>query len=430
MSVFPRFLSTTLKKAFESPRGRLIVLTGARQTGKSTLLKGLLPDFPYFNLDDPLLRQGFSQMTGQRIAEQYPRAIWDEIQKAPELIEKLKAAHDANESTQYALSGSSQILLMRSIRESLAGRAALYQMNPLTLPELRSPNQGLLGEVEPSPLKKFIAMWRKGESTKESFRNIPPILSANSAYHRSQMLFEEYLQQGGMPFLKKQGMTADDKQAWLKDYVRTYLQRDLMDIASLHDLDSFVKAEKVLAARSGTLLNYADAARDAGIAPDSLRRYARYLEISFQAFSLPSWSRNVGKRLVKMPKFCFVDPGIIRALTQQFGEPDGRFFESAVIAEISKQLSSETENGSLFHLRTSDGREVDLLIEYPEGFIALEIKASAKAAPTHARHFRGLKEILDKPLLAKILLTQDPHVQFFEETETLAMPVAAALGGY
>jgi predicted AAA+ superfamily ATPase len=158
-----------------------------------------------------------------------------------------------------------------------------------------------------------------------------------------------------------------------------------------------------------------------------MRRYTGYLEISFQALLLPSWQRNPAKRLAKMPRIHFMDPGICRAVSGDFETTGGGLFESAVCAEIHKQVRYAEPDWSLYHLRTSDGREVDLLVETPHGYVAVEIKMSATSAQSQTRHFRDLEELLDKPFLGGLLLTQDRSMKYFEETRAIALPAAMAL---
>ncbi len=404
-----------------------MVLTGARQTGKSTLLQALFPDYRYVNLDDPLVRGQYLEQSPESLARFFPKAIWDEVQKAPDLIEKLKAAHDAHPETRFILSGSSQILLLHKVRESLAGRAALSDLFPLTLPEMLSASERLEGAVEQSRFLRMVEALTKGESPAGIFRDLAPLFADAGAHSAAESAFEDYLTHGGMPFLTQPDLTIEDRRGWLRDYVRTYLQRDLADLAQISQLEPFVKAEKVLALRTGSLLNYSEAARTAGISTDSMRRYLAYLELSFQVFLLPSWQRNPAKRLSKMPRVHFLDPGICRAVAGDFESTDGEFFESAVCAEIHKQARYAFPDWSLHHLRTADGREVDLLIETPRGYVAVEIKMAATAAQSQTRHFRGLDQFLDKPWLGGLLLTRDGRPRFFEETNTVALPAAQAL---
>lgn len=427
MPIKSRIIAKPLRAVSVGPRGRIIVLTGARQTGKSTLLKGLFRDYQYVNLDDPLVRSQYLDQSYASLARFFPKAIWDEVQKAPDLVEKIKAAYDSDPATRFILSGSSQILLLRNVRETLAGRAALFNLFPLTIPEVLADSDALDGEVGASRLVQSAASLSEGASPSEIFKNLRPMMPDQAAFVDAEAAFEEYLKHGGMPFLSTPGLTQDDKRSWLRDYVRTYLQRDLADLSQLNNLEPFFKAEKLLAIRTGTLLNFSEAARTVGISIDSMRRYMTYLEISFQAFLLPSWQRNPAKHLTKTPRVHFLDPGICRALTGNFESTDGGLFESAVCAEIYKQVQYAFPDWSLHHLRTADGREVDLLIETPRGYIALEIKMAATAAQSQTRHFRGLEGLLDKPLLGGFLLTQDKNQRYFPETNTLALPAFIAL---
>ena len=162
-------------------------------------------------------------------------------------------------------------------------------------------------------------------------------------------------------------------------FIRTYLQRDVRDLANLRELEPFVRAQKALANLSGELLNTSQLAKQSGISMQTAKRFVHYLELSYQVFQLPPWFRNQKKRLVKSPKVHFLDPGIQRILLGRSGTLTGNEFESAVVSEVIKQIKSEALEVSLYHLRTLDGREVDLLIELESGYIALEIKSSVKS---------------------------------------------------
>jgi predicted AAA+ superfamily ATPase len=174
-------------------------------------------------------------------------------------------------------------------------------------------------------------------------------------------------------------------------------------------------------------VNWSDLARAAGIAPATARRFLRYLELSYQVLVLPPYFRNPEKRLSKMPKIHFVDPGVLRSVLRRRGEPSGEEFESAVVAEIYKQIRNAHLSVDFFSLCTYDGREVDLLIEAEGGFVAFEIKQGARVADPDARHLRGLEDLLDRPVLGRVLLSMDPDARLLSEG-ILALPVAWALG--
>lgn len=414
-----RTLKQALTRRAAGKHGRLLVLSGARQTGKTTLARRAFADYAYLSADDPVLRPELTRLSAADWIHRYPRAVVDEVQKAPTLIESLKAAHDASPDTRYVLLGSSQILLLSKVRESLAGRAALEELWPLTLPEMAT--QSWDDEVRPS---RLIAWLAAGCRSHDILHGLPV---ADAAYAQHAALFERYLHYGGMPVALDDDLTSDERRAWLGDYQRTYLERDVRDLAVLSDLEPFVLAQQAIALRSGRLVNHSELARAATVAPSTAKRFLRYLELSYQVIVLRPWFRNLDKRLAKMPKIHMVDPGVSRAIVKRSGETSGEEVESAVVAEIHKQLRTAHVAADLFHLRTYDGREVDLLIELPHGFVAVEIKRARQLGAADARALRGLEPLLDKPLLAALVLSNDPGARDLGGG-VLALPIAWALG--
>jgi predicted AAA+ superfamily ATPase len=247
-------------------------------------------------------------------------------------------------------------------------------------------------------------------------------------YPELMAAWNRYIRHGGMPALTHPEFSDTDRIQWCVDYTRTYLQRDLVDLTRANDLEPFAAAEKLLANRNCSLIIFSDIARSVSVSPNTINRYLQYLEISYQTLKLPAWHRNREKRLAKMPKVLFLDPGITRALTGIRGELSGREFEAAVLGEIIKQIRSAQLPATFYHLRTSDQRGIDLLIEFPQGFIAIEVKQTSRAAPTDARHLHGLDSILDKPFLAGMLISNDLEIRCSSELKTLFFPAAFILG--
>lgn len=230
-----------------------------------------------------------------------------------------------------------------------------------------------------------------------------------------------------MPAITDSTLPDEERYEWLHDYQRTYLERDVADLAALRDLEPLVLAQRWIATRSGRAINWSDLARSAGIAPGTARRFLRYLELSYQVITLQPYFRNPEKRLAKMPKIHFVDPGILRTKLGRRGEPSGEEFESAVVTEIYKQVRNAAFRAGFYWLRTHDGREIDLLIETEAGFFAFEIKQASRIASAAARHLRGIGEFLDRSLLGKMLLSLDPDARRLGDG-VLVMPIAWALG--
>lgn len=415
-----RTLLNHIKQKTASKFGRIVVLTGARQTGKTTLARSGFGEYEYISLEDPVVRPDFAALSAAQWQHQYPMAILDEVQKVPSLIESIKAVFDLYPETRYLLLGSSQILLMEKVRESLAGRASLVELYPLTFPEMLTDSWD-----DPVRKSRMIRWLKSGAQDDSLFAGIP---QRDESYARMGRLMENYLQFGAMPALVDEELTEGDKNDWLRDYIQTYLQRDIRDLANLRELEPFVRAKKVLAGSTGQMLNLNSLARLAGISPKTARRFTSYLEISYQIILLQPWFRNLNKRLVKSPKVHFLDPGVQRALLSRRGEVTGREFESAVVAEIYKQVKSSRLDVECFHLRTADGREIDLLLEMEEGFVPIEIKMGDGVSATDARHLRHIDSILDKPVLHALVLSNDARIKKLDEGIT-ALPVGWFLGG-
>ncbi len=412
-----RKISQKLVKKASSKLGRITVLTGARQTGKTTLVREMFPDYAYISLDDPVTRADYARLSAAQWYAQYPEVILDEVQKLPQLIDSVKAVYDRYPDTHFILLGSSQILLMEQIKESLAGRAALVEIYPLTLPERGTASWR--DEVKASRLMQIL----RGGEVSTILQGVP---RGDDDYAVAEQMFSAYLESGGMPLTVDEALTVEEKREWLQDYIRTYLQRDLRDLANLKELEPFVRAQKSVAQVGGQLLNYSHIAKQSGISVSTAKRFVSYLDISYQVVVLPPWFRNQNKRLAKSPKIHFLDPAIQRAIIGRTGPLTGHEFESAVVAEIYKQIKSESIRAECYHMRTFDGREVDLLIEMEEGYHAIEIKSSLSVSKADARHLYALSDILDKPLLSGLVVSNDPRVHQWEEVT--AIPAAWLLG--
>lgn len=389
----------------DSRSGRIIVLTGARQVGKTSIVKEKMGDYRYISIEDPVLRGAYASLTADQWHALYPKAALDEIQKEPRLIESIKSTYDQYGDTRYVLLGSSQLLLLSKVRESLAGRCNILDVYPLTLPELRT--SGWDAAVAPSIWQRVLSGADAGDVLPPSFLLDPDRASKSAAW-------THLLQFGAYPALVDETLSEEDRYRWLGNYVRTYLERDVRDLASFRDLEPFVKLQREVALLSGQVLNASSVAADLKLSPKTVQRYVTYLDLSYQTVILPAWSRNAGKRLSKAPKIHFMDFGVQQAVLGKRGGMTGHEFESLLVSELFKQAKNIFAPVSFCHLRTQDGREVDLIAETQDGYYAFEMKMSDNVTESDARHLRKLGELLDKPVKASFILSNDPRTKDFQ----------------
>lgn len=371
MAFVPRVMESALRRAVRTFPATL--LTGARQTGKTTLLKHAFGrSHRYLSLERPDVRGRALADPVAFLAEHAPPVILDEIQRAPDLLHYLKDAIDADRRPgRFLLTGSQSLSLMQGISQTLAGRVAILELDPLSAGEaLRRP-------AEPS----MRAILRR------IFGEAPPGRRLGS-HGKRQMSLEKWLLRGGFPEIRLRPRV--DRALWLSSYVQTYLERDVRDLLRVGDLEAFGRFLGLVAARHGTLLNMADLARDAGVTGPTAKSWLSVLQASHLVYLLRPHFRNLGKRLVKSPKLYVTDPGLVTYLTglhtfeaAMQGPSSGALIEGAVVAEWVKLFRQRGERPPLSFFRSSGGDEVDLIIEYDGRSYGLEIKATATPRPQH-----------------------------------------------
>jgi len=373
-----RFLKQELPR---SSKPRIVVITGARQTGKTTLVRDCYADLEYINLDAPENRYVLQQVSSAAWPESVGNAVIDEAQKLPEIFEKVKYVFDEKKITFTCLTGSSQILLLKKIRESLAGRAFFYELWPLMQSEVNySPND------QPKQ-KPIISRILSDEPLENILADIPQVVLEKHDL-RLREAESHILQWGGMPALLP--LTDTERWTWLKNYGYTYLERDLGDLAKLDDLSPFHTFQRLSALRSSNLLNFSELARDAGIGVDTSKRYFEYLKLSYQTFFLQPYYRNITSQVIKTPKLFWLDIGILRQLTGNKTGISGEIYETMVISEIYKVLKTFQFDAGLYFYRTRSGMELDGLLETSSGIVGIEIKAREKI---YAKDLKVMKKI-------------------------------------
>jgi hypothetical protein len=342
------------------------VVTGPRQSGKTTLLKHLFgASHAYVNLDPPDVRAA-AAADPRAFLELHPApVIFDEVQNTPELLPYLRERLDARrqERGQYLLTGSQNLLLLAPVTESLAGRAAMLKLLPLSQREaLGRPEAPLPWENQPGLLR------RRGPTYQE--------------------LWQGFLR-GGYPELTAE--PGRDLSLWHASYLQTYLERDVRSLRQVGDLGTFQNFLRALAARSGQILNLTDLARDLGVAVNTAKAWLTVLEATFQVIILRPYFANIGKRLVKTPKVYLMDTGTLCSLAAlkdpehaAAGPMGGAIFETAVLSEIVKTMVHRGEDPQVFFWRTAAGAEVDILAATGGRLIPIEVKLSATPRPAMA----------------------------------------------
>lgn len=396
------------------------MLTGARQVGKTTLARSLYGEqLRYLNLDSPGERERLRGVPAEGWGRAVGPAILDEVQKSPGLLDKVKWAYDEGHLAFSVLLGSSRILLLEQVRESLAGRVFLYELWPLSVAELAPHFSGSL-PAEPliagliSDLDGFagrLVPLQEGVVGREA--------------GAAQAAVSHILDWGGLPALLQ--YPAEDRRQWLDAYQATYLERDLADLAQLRDLEAFTHCHRLAALRVGRILSYSELARDAGLPVTTVRRYLRYLELSYQTIHLPAWAGNPSVRLIKAPKLIWIDAGVQRALSGEVGGLRGEQYENTIIAQILITLWSLGVRVEASYLRTVGKLEVDLLLERQEGLIGIELKARPRVEARDATGLERARRILGDRYRGGLVVYRGDQVVRLSET-VFAVPDWVLLG--
>jgi predicted AAA+ superfamily ATPase len=405
-----RFLSSFLPS---STKRKLVVLTGARQTGKTTLANAKYPELRYINLDAPENREMLRKVSTPSWAVTVGNAVIDEAQKEPAVFEKIKYAFDEKGISFTLILGSSQILLLKKIRESLAGRVSIFELWPLLMSELYA--EDYAQKAEPPLIDQIL----NSKSFDNAFKEIPSML-LDREESRARSAEKYMLQWGGMPALLP--LSDEERWKWLKDYEYTYLERDLADLARLDDLEPFTKFQRLSALRSGRLLNYSEIARDASVSVDTARRYLEYLRLSYQVMLLQPYYKNLVSSVIKTPKLYWIDIGLLRRLSGQREETSGEIYETMVVNEIFKWIKTAQRNVEIFFYRTRSGMELDLLLETEYGLAGVEIKSRKVIVPSDFRPMKEIASALKKKWIGGLVIYQGDEIKKLSEPCIWAVP--------
>jgi predicted AAA+ superfamily ATPase len=344
----------------------LVLITGARQSGKTTLVKKMFSNLSYFNLDAIELRDQLSSVSTFSWPQEVGNAVLDEIQKEPSLFEKIKYCYDEGSVGFSVLTGSSQLLLLKKVRETLAGRVKLFELFPFMISELVDPDGLNDGELIFDQINNV-------SNLDDLFEKLPTVLFGEE-WNLLKSAEDWLIRWGGMPpliHIKNE----NDRINWLHDYSFAYLERDLSDLARLSDLRPFRKFQAIAALRSAQILHYSELAMDSGTSVETARRYLEYLTISYQNFVLQPFYKNLTSSLVKTPKLFWFDNGLLRQNSGLgFNIDSGQLYENYFAAELTKILRTSKSTDRLYYYRTRSGMEIDFILETKNGIIAIEAK--------------------------------------------------------
>lgn len=378
---------------------RVVLVVGPRQAGKTTLARLYAsPDRPYLTLDDPAtLAAARSDPTG--FVRGLKQAVIDEVQRAPDLLLAIKESVDKDQTPgRFLLTGSTNLMAMPLVADSLAGRLEVITLLPFAQAELAGTQGDLLDRLFDGA-------------------GLPAVV--NPLVGDDLM---ECVLKGGYPEALRR-TSVNRRQAWLQDYVALILDRDVRDIANIDQLDRMPRLLDVLAAHAGQLVNHSSYGAALGLTTPTAQKYVGILERLFLTRQIPPWSSNAVSRLTKTPKLHFLDTGLLAALRdvtaaqlQKDRTAYGPLLENFVVSEVLKLTTWSEKRLRISHFRTKEQDEVDLVLEDRRGrVIGIEVKASATVRGQDLRGLRKLQEAVGDKFVQGLVLHDHDRITPFDE---------------
>lgn len=382
-ATLPRLVASVLGERLRAMPA--LVVTGPRQAGKSTLVQQLAPGKRRYRTLDDLDVLDAAHRDPEALLGGAEAITLDEVQRAPTLMHAVKRAIDQRRvAGRFLLTGSANLLMMRQVSESLAGRASYLTLWPMTRREQRGEGRaGLWEELLATPEAKWLDLLASQPDSAEDWRALAL--------------------RGGFPTPALELTRAADRAIWFDGYVRTYLERDLQDLAAIGSLPDFRRLMRAACLRIGQLTNQAELGRDVALPQPTAHRWLNLLETSYLLVRLPAYAVNRTKRLIKTPKVYWGDLGVALHLAG-VAQPEGAHLENLVLHDLLAWRDARLARAELGYWRTATGEEVDLVIESDDRLLPVEVKAAARPRLGDAAHLRSFRAEYGKKARAGLLL--------------------------
>lgn len=400
----PRLVEGQLERALRL--FPVVVVTGARRTGKSTLVRSTpaTADWPYLTLDRAETL-AMARREPSALISQAPRLTIDEVQREPDLLLSVKEAVDREGYPgRFVLTGSANLLVMDRVSESLAGRARYLTLWPMTRREqLGFGSAGCWSLLMDTAVSDWIGVIDEQAAPADDWRG----LAARGGYPQVALGYPEH------------DDTADRAELFA-GYTQTYLERDLRNLAAIDSLSDFQRLMRAVCQRIGAVVHQTDLARDTGLPRTTIQRYLNLLEVSYQLVRVEAYAVNRTKRLMKSPKYYWSDTGLALHIGGDIS-PSGAHLENLVLTDLLAWREADVARPGVMYWRTSSGEEVDFVIERNGKLLAVEVKASTNPGYGDARHLRTfLAEYVDSAIGAVLL--HDGTETFWISDRVLATP--------
>lgn len=379
----PRYLEPVLYEALQA--FPVVVISGARQTGKSTLARRLGEETgrDFQTLDDIEVLER-AETDPDALVRSSESLTLDEVQRSPDLLLAIKRAVDEERrSGRFLLTGSANLLLMRRVSESLAGRAVHLNLWPMS----RSEQEG----------RGRCGNWTElFETTEKDWLSLVQDQPARPADWSS------LARRGGYPIACRLE-SAQQRSLWLAGYTQTYLERDLQELSAIGSLVEFRRLMRAACLRLGNIINHTDLGRDVGLSQSTVGRHLSLLETSFQLVPVQTYSVNRTKRLIKSPKFYWSDTALAMHLAGE-SEPRGEHLENLVLLDLLVWRSAWVDAPQILYWRTTDGKEVDFVIEWKGRLLPIEVKATSRPRTAQSKSLQLFRQEYKETSLPGLLL--------------------------